>query len=90
MMVQVGYSGGLRSKPAFDWSKNLLVKTHTADSIKQFDYSCSSVYALLWNMCTHRLPPSIISDISGFLQYTRLPYIDSNQRKEGLHAGYII
>lgn len=85
--MQVGFSGGARSKPSFHWARNLLSKTHDLHCLKTFDYSCSSAFALLWNMCSSRLPPSIIDDFNTFLNTTRITRLSNSSDFHGIQEG---
>lgn len=75
-MIQ-GYSAGARSRPCFGWAKNLTRK-HSQEEVKSLDYESSSVFALFWNMCKHRLPSSVIDDIEGYMEKTGISRMDGN------------
>ena len=53
-IAMVGYTSGSRSSPSVMWSKNLLRKPaslfDTPSDLAKFDFNCSSVFALMWNM----------------------------------------
>lgn len=38
-----------------------------------FNYDCSSIFVLLWNMCNKKLPSSIIDNFNQFLMTTEIP-----------------
>lgn len=87
--MQIGYSGGSRSNPSFDWARNLLSKKHSKQEVEKFNFTCSSVFALFWNMCRKILHPEIIEDIEAFLA-TGVPRMDMGAKGEGGRSTYTI
>jgi len=88
-LVQIGYSGGSRSKPSFDWARNLLSKKHSKKEVESFNYTCSSVFALFWNMSRKILHPDIIGDIESFLE-SGVPRMDMEAKGERGSSIYTI
>ena len=88
-IVQVGYSSGSRSKPTFDWARNLLSKKYNSEDIEKFDHMCSSVFALFWNISRRVLHPAIIHDFEKFLS-AGMVRMDGNQKGRGLDSIYHI
>ena len=69
-IAMVGYTPGSRSSPSIMWSKNLLRKpTALFDSptnLREFDFNCSSVFALMWNMMQRQLPTEVLDALKDF------------------------
>ena len=65
----VGYTPGSRSSPSIMRSKNLLRKPTTLfdspTNLREFDFNCSSVFALMWNM-QQQLPTEVLDDLKDF------------------------
>lgn len=62
----IGYTTGSRSSPSIMWAKNLLRKPTTLfaspTDIRKFDFNCSSVFTLMWDIMQRRLPAEILID----------------------------
>lgn len=85
-LVQVGYSAGARSRPQFDWVRNLLRKPHNPALVAKSDVKCSSVFAFAWQLMRARLPEEIISDFDNYLQATGLKRMDGNGQMGAEHG----
>ena len=66
----VGYTTGSQSSPLIMWSKNLLRKpTALFDiptNLREFDFNCSSIFALMWNMMQRQLLTEVLDDLKDF------------------------
>jgi hypothetical protein len=66
-LAMIGYTTGSRNSPKAMWAKNLLRQPtrlfQTPDCLNEFDFNCSSVFALLWNMMQKQLPDVVLEDI---------------------------
>jgi hypothetical protein len=71
-LALVGWTSGARSQPALTWAKNLLPaaakELSFPEKLRQYDFNCSSVYALFWNMIRRRLPEEILVDLKKFVE----------------------
>ncbi|KAA8895329.1 hypothetical protein FN846DRAFT_758948, partial [Sphaerosporella brunnea] len=71
-LALVGWTSGARSQPALMWAKNLLPaaakELSLPEKLRQYDFNCSSVYALFWNMIRRRLPEEILADLKTFVE----------------------
>jgi hypothetical protein len=77
-ICQAGYSAGARSKPHFDWVRNLLVKM-TAAEMDELNYKTSSAFAVFWNMLKTHMPKDIIDDITDFCDVIGIYRMDANR-----------
>jgi hypothetical protein len=68
----IGLSGGARSKPCFNWVRNLL-KKHTQDQIDDFDVKQCSAFAFFWNLLRHRLPLEVLADFDKWMLKDMMP-----------------
>ena len=76
-MVQVGFSAGSRSAPAFDWVRNLPAKIDPTERDKM-NKNISAAFALFWNLCRFWLPPVVINDIDKFMEDTKIYPMDGS------------
>jgi hypothetical protein len=71
-LALVGWTSGARSQPCLTWAKNLLPaaakELSYPEKLRQYDFNCSSVYALFWNMIRRRLPEEILADLKKFVE----------------------
>ena len=79
-LAQIGYSAGSRSKPVFDWVKNLLSRRFGAKQVHDLNYKTSSAFAAFWNMCQAWLPPEILQDIADFMEATNIPSMEATKQ----------
>ncbi|GLB39670.1 hypothetical protein LshimejAT787_0701800 [Lyophyllum shimeji] len=79
-LVQMGYSAGARSKPAFHWVRNLLSKAGGPAAAAESDCKASCVYALAWQLLRGHLPEEVICDFDDFMEKTALRRMDGNGR----------
>lgn len=68
--VQVGFSAGARSVPAFHWVRNLLSKQFGADEVASLDRETAHGFSLAWMLFRKKLPNHIIDDIDLWLTQT--------------------
>ncbi|KAI0729088.1 hypothetical protein C8Q72DRAFT_778702 [Fomitopsis betulina] len=78
-LVLVGYSAGSRSRPAFDWSRNLLLKKHTEQFIHTHKMAVSSNFALFFNSMDACLPNELLTDLREYLRSNNLCRMDGNR-----------
>ncbi|TFY51121.1 hypothetical protein EVJ58_g10728 [Rhodofomes roseus] len=78
-IVLVGYSAGSRSRPYFDWSRNVRSKKHTAEFLQNYNMTVSSAFALMWNMMRARLPKELLADLDEYLAVNNLCRMDGNR-----------
>ncbi len=77
-MIQTGYSAGARSKPSFNWVRNIISRNDTsADFLASSDFRTSCLFALGWNMCRSVLPRDVMEEWETFLEAKRLPRMDA-------------
>jgi hypothetical protein len=76
-LVQVGYSAGSRSAPAFHWVKNLLSKRIPQEEVDAMDKRASSAFAFAWNLGRSKLPDEVIQDFDQFLADTDIKHMDA-------------
>lgn len=86
-MVQVGFSAGSRSAPAFDWVRNLPAKIDPTERDKM-NKNISAAFALFWNLCRFWLPPVVINDIDKFMEDTKIYPMDGSARTGKLSGKY--
>ena len=90
-MVQTGYSAGSRSRPAFNWVRNLERKDElTPEFLASADYQSSCLFALAWNICQARLPKEIMDGWVEWLERSKLPRMDAGVHMAGDHGDYHI
>ncbi|KAI0353733.1 hypothetical protein OH77DRAFT_585922 [Trametes cingulata] len=91
MLVQVGYTAGARSRPSFNWVRNLLRRQELSpDFLASSDYQTSCLFALAWNLIRARLPEAISTDWIDFLRSNGLPAMDAGIGTEELTGDYVI
>ncbi|KAF8315567.1 hypothetical protein F5887DRAFT_1072859 [Amanita rubescens] len=88
-MVQVGFSAGSRSAPAFDWVRNL-PKNADPEVSREINANVSAAFALFWNLCRFWLPDPVIDDIDNFMETTGIYPMDGNSRTGKLDGKYTI
>ncbi|KAM6489122.1 hypothetical protein JOM56_010310 [Amanita muscaria] len=86
-LVIIGFSPGARSKPSFDWVRNVTKKIRK-DDLEDFNYQCSSAFAFFWNLARSWLPQEIIRDFDNFIQTHNLPAMNPNFQTDGLDGKY--
>lgn len=79
-LAQIGYSAGSRSKPFFDWVKNLLSRRFGAKQVYDLNYKTSSAFAAFWNACQAWLPPEILQDMADFMEATNIPSMEASKQ----------
>ena len=84
----MGYSAGSRSKPAFDWVKNLSKRKDVVAAADKLNYDGSSTFALFWNMVKVFVPEEIVNDYTTFIEDNKLHRMDANQRLMGDRGAY--
>ena len=77
-LVQIGYSAGARSAPAFNWVRNLTRKLPD-QVVANKDYQASSAFALFWNLCRDFLPEKIMGTFDVFLDHCNMVRMKSGQ-----------
>ncbi|KAF8310426.1 hypothetical protein F5887DRAFT_1081455 [Amanita rubescens] len=82
-LVQIGYSAGSRSKPSFNWVRNV---RSTKTDARDLDQRTCSAFAFFWNLCRGWLPPQIIVDIDRWITKSGLPAMNAT-RQLGSHKG---
>jgi hypothetical protein len=85
----IGYSAGSRSKPQFDWVKNLLHKI-PQDQVERLNFEASSAFAIFWNMLKTHAPASVMEDTDKFFTGIGIHRMDGNQRLPGSKGRYVI
>ena len=88
-MVQVSFSAGSRSAPAFDWVRNL-PKKYAADDVDELNYNTSAAFAFFWNLCRFWLPDIVIDDIDGFMRDTKIFPMVPNPQIGQLEGKYTV
>jgi hypothetical protein len=88
-MVQVGFSTGSRSAPAFDWVWNL-PKNIDPTIRDELNANISSGFAFFWNLCRYWLPSPVISDIDKFMEETNMQPMNINVTAGQLNGKYNI
>jgi len=86
----IGYSAGSRSKPQFDWVKNLLSHNLTEEYKTRLDYESSSVFAVFWNMLRNRVPSAIIDDTTNFFNSIGIYRMDAGKRLPSTKGTYML
>ena len=76
--MQVGYSAGARSKPTFDWVRNILSKRTSSNTIDILDRESSHAFSLFWMLIRKKLPSEISDDIISWLNKTGIPRMNKN------------
>ncbi len=80
-LIQTGYSAGARSKPQFDWVRNILRKQELSpDFIASSDHRTSCLFAIAWNICRTQLPATIMDPWIAFNEANKLPRMDGGLR----------
>ncbi|KAI0351087.1 hypothetical protein OH77DRAFT_1411632 [Trametes cingulata] len=91
MLVQVGYTAGARSRPSFNWVRNLLRRQELSpEFLASSDYQTSCLFALAWNMIRARLPGAVTADWIEFLRSNGLPAMDAGIGIGGTKGDYVI
>lgn len=85
----IGLSGGARSKPCFDWVRNLL-KKHTQDQIDEFDSKQCSAFAFFWNLLRHRLPLEILANFDKWMQEDMMPRMSPEWKNLATKGSYSV
>ncbi|RPD71466.1 hypothetical protein L226DRAFT_573939 [Lentinus tigrinus ALCF2SS1-7] len=77
-MIQTGYSAGARSKPVFNWVRNVISRQETSlEFLASSDFRSSCLFALGWNICRSVLPhDGVMKEWVEFLDNNRLPRMD--------------
>jgi hypothetical protein len=91
-LVLAGWSSGSRIRPCLMWAKNLLASAvqemDTPEKVHEYDFDCSSAYALLWNMIRKRLPEEILVDLKTFVEKSGdVAKFTMNARGSSVHWG---
>ncbi|KAH9919230.1 uncharacterized protein B0H18DRAFT_882131 [Fomitopsis serialis] len=92
-LVCVGYTAGSRSKPTFDWARNLLSKKHPPTYINGLACRASSAAALNFNLVRGRLPDALTRDLDEYLvknQFCRMDGQGTMAENGGSHGTYCI
>ena len=88
-MIQTGYSAGQRSKPAFNWVRNLERKNElTPEFLASADYQTSCLFALGWNICRAQMPREVMDGWVGWLENSKLPRMDAGVQMTGKRGDY--
>jgi hypothetical protein len=69
-IVQLGISAGSRSKPSFDWVKNISSKRLSDDFVDNLDHKTAHAFSLLWMLIRRRLPNEVSDDLVTWLAKT--------------------
>ncbi|KAF8341801.1 hypothetical protein F5887DRAFT_1076389 [Amanita rubescens] len=86
-LVIIGFSPGARHRPSFGWVRNIIRKIPEGE-LEDFDYECSSAFALFWNLARSWLPGEIIQDFDDFIESEGLPPMNSEFQTDGLDGTY--
>lgn len=70
VIVQIGFSAGLREAPEFGWVRNTLSKKTDQDTAKR---EASSFMTAFWLMAKHAFPSEVIEDFEEFHRKHNLP-----------------
>ncbi|KAI0755594.1 hypothetical protein C8Q74DRAFT_1169340, partial [Fomes fomentarius] len=82
-LVQTGYTAGSRSKPSFDWVRNLLWKRElTPEFLATADHHTSCLFAIFWNICRNHLPAEVIEPWVAYNAEHMLPRMDGGLRSD--------
>lgn len=85
----IGLSGGSRSKPCFDWVRNLLRK-NSQDQIDAYDAKQCSAFAFFWNLLRHRLPKNILENFRFWMDNDMMPRMSPEWKKLAKTGSYSI
>ncbi len=77
-LVQMGWSAGSRSRPHFDWVRNITATRLSQHEVDVLDAEASSLFALTWQMMRSLLPPEVVADFNNFVKGTGIPRMDGN------------
>lgn len=92
LMIQTGYTPGLRNKPLFAWVRNLLggSETLSPEFLASSDYASSCLLAVAWNICRSRFPAIITDDWVEFLREHEMPPMDAGVGMSDLKGSYAV
>lgn len=87
-MVQLGYSAGARSKPAFHWVRNVQKpRSHAPGTEEKRDRDASCAFAYFWNLAKNRVPEEVIADFESFMASLEIGRMDGRSTMAGDGAG---
>ena len=69
-LVQIGWSAGARSKPAFHWVRNI---TSKRIDVPELDRQAANLFAFAWQRMRSVLPTAVLDDFKSFIEFNDLP-----------------